>query len=46
MKNVTDEPEFSVLVRWGNFRLSIVGRAAILAWLTVIASLLGFKLLL
>jgi hypothetical protein len=39
-------PEYVVLIRWGTFSLSIVGRGPILAWVAALASLIGVKLLL
>jgi hypothetical protein len=39
-------PKYVILIRWGTFRLDLVGRLQIVAVLTVIAGLLGLKVLL
>jgi hypothetical protein len=44
MSTEVDE-SYALHFRWGSFRLSVTGRGPILAWATVIAAGLGFKLL-
>jgi hypothetical protein len=39
-------PKHVMLIRWGTFRLDLVGRLQIIAALTGIAGLLGLKMLL
>ncbi len=39
-------PTHAIYVRWGNFRLNIIGRGPILCWLAVLASLVGMRALL
>lgn len=38
-------PKYAVLIRWGTFRFDLVGRLPILAAMTLIAALVGVKLL-
>lgn len=38
-------PKYAVLIRWGTFRLDLVGRLPILAAVTLIAALVGRKIL-
>jgi hypothetical protein len=38
-------PRHMVLVRWGNFRLELVGRAQILIALAAVGALFGLRLL-
>jgi hypothetical protein len=39
-------PPHAVYIRWGTFKLNIVGRLAILFWLSLVASMFGLRLLL
>lgn len=39
-------PKYVILIRWGTFRLDLVGRLQIIAALAAIAGLLGLKMLL
>jgi hypothetical protein len=39
-------PKYVILIRWGTFRLDLVGRLQILAAITTIAGLLGLKIFL
>jgi hypothetical protein len=38
-------PKYAVLIRWGTFRLELVGRGQIIAALALIAGLLGVEVL-
>jgi hypothetical protein len=38
-------PKYAVLIRWGTFRLDLVGRLPILAAATLVAALMGVRLL-
>jgi hypothetical protein len=38
-------PKYVVLIRWGTFRLDLVGRLQIIAAATLIASIVGLKIL-
>jgi hypothetical protein len=38
-------PKYAVLIRWGTFRVDLVGRLPILAAVTLIAALVGVKIL-
>lgn len=41
----TNDPhKYAVLIRWGKFRLDLIGRTQILAALTLLATLIGLKL--
>jgi hypothetical protein len=37
-------PRYAVLVRWGAFRLDLIGRIQIVAAVTVLAAIVGLKL--
>jgi hypothetical protein len=37
-------PKYAVLIRWGTFRLDLIGRAQILAALAFIAAMIGLRL--
>jgi hypothetical protein len=36
-------PRYVVLIRWGTFRLDLVGRLQIIAAVTLVATLIGLK---
>lgn len=38
-------PKYAVLIRWGTFRIDLVGRLPILAAVTLVVALLGVKIL-
>jgi hypothetical protein len=38
-------PKYAVLVRWGTFRLDLVGRVQIVGAVAIIAALIGLKVL-
>lgn len=38
-------PKYAALIRWGTFRFDLVGRLPILAAVTLIAALVGVKIL-
>ncbi len=37
-------PKYAILIRWGNFRIDLVGRVQIAVAATLIAALLGLRL--
>jgi hypothetical protein len=38
--------KYAVLIRWGTFRLDLVGRVQILSAITILAALIGVKIFL
>ncbi len=36
-------PKYLVLIRWGSFRLDLVGRVQIIAAVTLVATFIGLK---
>ncbi len=43
--NCAKLPKYAVLIRWGRFRLDLVGRLPILGAMTLLAALVGVKML-
>lgn len=43
--NADKLPRYLILIRWGTFRLDLVGRIQIIAVVTVVAATIGLKLL-
>jgi hypothetical protein len=36
-------PKYAILIRWGTFRLDLVGRTPIISVITLLAALIGLK---
>lgn len=41
---MSKEPRYAILIRWGTFRLELVGRVQIAVAATLVAMLMGLKL--
>ena len=43
--SVSRLPKYLILVRWGGFRVDLVGRTQVIAALTLAAAIIGLKIL-